>query len=113
MDGGLDGSAWLFHRRIIFNPDSSVFLYNDISITNLELPFPDGASTVTMLLPTDSGGYIPDIHGDFIRVNWKAQLVTPLPYRSIDNAISFELSYYLAYGRIHYVSEWSGVQQFH
>jgi len=39
--------------------------YRSISSTNGELTFPDEASTTTKMVPTDDGGHIPAIYGEF------------------------------------------------
>jgi hypothetical protein len=60
------------------------------------------------MLPTDDGGHIPAIYGDFIEVFRNAKAETLPPHRSIDHAINLETSYNLPYGRIYNISELDG-----
>ena len=52
------------------------------------------------MVPTDDGGHIPAIYGDFVEVNSKAKTEAHPPHRSIDHAIDLEPGYKLPYGRI-------------
>jgi hypothetical protein len=52
------------------------------------------------MVPTDDGGHIPAIYGDFVEVISKAKTEALPPHRSIDHAIDLEPGYNLPYGRI-------------
>jgi hypothetical protein len=52
------------------------------------------------MVPTDDGGHILAIYGDFVEVISKAKAEALPPHRSIDQAIDFEPGYNLPYGRI-------------
>jgi hypothetical protein len=52
------------------------------------------------MVPTDNGGQIPAIYGDFMEVFSKAKAEILPPHWSIDHAINFEPRYDLPYGRI-------------
>jgi len=56
------------------------------------------------VVPTDDGGLIPAIYGEFVEVFSKAA-ETLAPHGSIDHAIDLELGYNLPYGRI--TIDWS------
>jgi hypothetical protein len=56
-------------------------------------------------VPTDDGGRIPAIYGDFVEVFSKAKAETLPPHRSTDHAIDLEPGYNLPYGRIYNLSE--------
>jgi hypothetical protein len=60
--------------------------------------FADGAGTTTKMVPTDNGGLIPAIYGDFVEAFSKAKAETLPPHRSI--AIDLEPGYSLPYVRI-------------
>jgi len=51
------------------------------------------------MVPTDDGGHIPAIHGDFVEVFCKEAKTLP-PHQSIDHAIDLEPGYNFPYGRI-------------
>jgi hypothetical protein len=51
------------------------------------------------MVPTDDGGHIPAIHGDFVEVFCKEVKIFPL-HLSIEHAIDLEPGYNLPYGRI-------------
>jgi len=53
------------------------------------------------MVPTDDGGHIPAICGEFVEAFSKAKLETLLPHRSTDHAIDLEPSYNLPNGRIY------------
>jgi len=57
------------------------------------------------MVPTDDGGYIPAIYGDFVEVFSKTKAETLPPHRSTDHAIDLEPGYNLPYGRIYNLSE--------
>jgi len=79
--------------------------YRSISRTNWQLTFADGAGTTTKMVPTDDGGHIVAIYGDFVEVFSKTKAETLPPHRWIDHAIASEPSYNLPYGRIYNLSE--------
>jgi hypothetical protein len=56
-------------------------------------------------VPTDDGGHIPAIYGDFVEVFSNAKAETLPPHRSTDHSIDLEPGYYLPYGRIYNLSE--------
>ena len=51
------------------------------------------------MVPTQDGGHIPAIYGEFVEVLGK-EAETLVPHRSIDHAIDLEPGYNLPYGRI-------------
>jgi len=51
------------------------------------------------MVPTDDGGHIPAIYGEFVEV-FSKEAETLVPHRSIDHAIDLEPGYNLPYGRI-------------
>jgi len=51
------------------------------------------------MVPTDDGGHIPAIYGDFVEV-FSKEPETLAPHRLIDHAIDLQLGYNLLYGRI-------------
>jgi hypothetical protein len=57
------------------------------------------------MVPTDEGGHIPAIYGEFVEVFSKDMAETLPPYRSTNHAIYLEPSYNLSYGRIYNLSE--------
>jgi hypothetical protein len=57
------------------------------------------------MVPTDDGGHIPAIYGDFVKVLSKTNVETLAPHRSTDHAIDFEPSYNLPYWDIYNLSE--------
>jgi len=59
------------------------------------------------MVPTDDGGHIPAIYGDFVEVISKAK-AEALPPHSIDHAIDLEPGYNLPFGRIYNFSEFGG-----
>ena len=67
--------------------------------------FADGAGTTTKMVPTDDGGHIPAIYGDFVDVFRKTKAETLPPHRSTDDAIDLEPGYNLPYERIYNLSE--------
>jgi hypothetical protein len=73
--------------------------YRSIYIMNWELMFADGAGTTTKMVPTDDGGHIPAIHGDFVEVFSNEAKTLPQD-RSIVHAIDSEPGYTLPYGQI-------------
>jgi hypothetical protein len=60
------------------------------------------------MVPTDDGGRIPAIYGDFVDAISKAKAEALPPRRSIDHAIDLEHGYNLPYGRIYNFSELGG-----
>jgi len=58
------------------------------------------------MVPTDDGGHIPAIYGEFVEV-FSKEAETLAPHRSIDHAIDLEPGYNLPYGRIYNLSELS------
>jgi len=66
---------------------SSLPLHIYIYITNLELAFADGAGTKTKTVPTDDGGHIRAIYGDFVEIFSEAKANTLPQHRSTDHAI--------------------------
>ena len=60
--------------------------------------FADGASTMTKIVPTHDGGYIPATYGEFVEVFRKEKAETLPPHQLI--AINLEPGYNLPYGRI-------------
>jgi len=66
---------------------------------------PDGASTTTKTVPTDDGGHIPAIYGDFLEVFIYGKAETLPPHRSTDHAIDLVHGYNLPYGRIYNLSQ--------
>jgi len=60
---------------------------------------------MTKTVPTDDGGCIPAIYGDFVEVFRKSQGVTLPPHRSTDHAIDLEPGYNSPTGRIYNTSE--------
>jgi hypothetical protein len=60
---------------------------------------------MTKTVPTDDGGHIPAIYGDFVEVFSKSKAETLPPHRSTDHAIDLEPGYNLPYGRIYNPSE--------
>jgi hypothetical protein len=61
--------------------------------------FADGAGTTTKIVPTDNGGHIPAIYGQFVEV-FSKKTETLAPHRSIDHAIALEPGFNLPCGRI-------------
>jgi len=57
------------------------------------------------MVPTDDGGHIPAIYGEFVEVFSKTKAETLPPHRSTDHAIDLEPGYNLPYGRIYNLSE--------
>jgi hypothetical protein len=57
------------------------------------------------MVPTDDGGHIPAIYGDFVEVLSKTKVETLPPHRSADHAISLEPGNNLPYGRIYNLLE--------
>jgi len=57
------------------------------------------------MVPTDDGGHIPAIYGDFVEVFSETKAETLPPHRSTDHAIDLEPGYNLPYGRIYNLSE--------
>jgi hypothetical protein len=57
------------------------------------------------MVPSDDGGHVPAIYGDFVEVFSKTKTETLPPHRSTDHAIDFEPGYNLPYGRIYNLSE--------
>jgi len=57
------------------------------------------------MVPTDDGGHILAIYGDFMEVFSKAKAETLSPHPPIEHAIDLEPGYNLPYGRI--PIEWS------
>ena len=55
-------------------------------------------------MPTDDGGHIPALYGEFVAV-FTNEPETLVPHRSIDHAIDLERSYNLPFGRIYNFSE--------
>jgi len=51
------------------------------------------------MMPTDDGGLIPAIYGDFVEVSATKAETLP-PHLSIDHVIDLEPGYNLPYGRI-------------
>jgi len=51
-------------------------------------------------MPTDNGGLIYAIYGEFMEVFSKAKVKTLPPHQSTDHAIDLEPGYNLPYGRI-------------
>jgi len=72
---------------------------------NWELTFADGAGTTTKMVPTDYGGHIPALYGDFVEVLSKYMAETLPPHQSTDHAIDLEPGNNLPYGRIYNLSE--------
>jgi hypothetical protein len=56
------------------------------------------------MVPTDDGGHIPAIYGEFVE-GFSKEAETLAPHRSIDHAIDLEPGYNLPYWRI--TVEWS------
>jgi hypothetical protein len=61
--------------------------------------FADGAGTTTKIVPTDNGGHIPAIYGEFVEV-FSNKTETLAPHWSIDHAIDLDPGFNLPYGRI-------------
>jgi len=82
--------------------------YYSISSTNSEVAFADGASTSTIMVPTDNGELIliPAVYGDFVEVFCTAHTETLRPYLSIDHAIDLVAGYNLPYGWITICRSW-------
>jgi len=59
------------------------------------------------MLPTDDGGHIPAIYGEFVEVFGK-EAETLVPHPSIDHAIDLEPGYNLPFGRIYSILELGG-----
>jgi hypothetical protein len=57
------------------------------------------------MVPTDDGGHIPAIYGEFVEVISK-EAEALAPHRSIE--INLEPGYNMPYGRIYNFSEWGG-----
>jgi len=57
------------------------------------------------MVPTDDGGHIPAIYGDFVEVFSKTKAETLPQHRSTYHAIDLEPGYNLPYGRIYNLSE--------
>jgi len=57
------------------------------------------------MVPTDDGGHIPPIYGDFVEVFSETKAETLPPHRSINHAIDLEPGYNLPYCRIYNLSE--------
>jgi len=57
------------------------------------------------MVPTDDGGHIPAIYGEFVEVFSKDKAETLPPHRSTDHAIDLEPGYHLPYGRMYNPSE--------
>jgi len=55
----------------------------------------DGGGTTTLMVPTDDGGHIPAIYGEFVEVFSQDQVETLPPHRSTDHAIDLEPGYNL------------------
>jgi len=89
--------------RIVVNCFKSWLLdipsYRSIYIINYELPFADGAGTITQMVPTDDGGHIPAIYGDLLESFSKDAKTLQLHW-SIEHAIDLEPGYQLPYGWI-------------
>jgi hypothetical protein len=62
--------------------------------------FADGVGATTKMGPTDDGGHIPAIYGDFVEVVSKTKVEQLPQHRSTDHAIDLEPGYNLPYGRI-------------
>jgi hypothetical protein len=56
-------------------------------------------------VPTDDGGHIPAIYGEFMEDFRKAKPETLPPHRSTDHAVDLEPGYHLRYGRSYNLSE--------
>jgi hypothetical protein len=61
--------------------------------------FANGAGTTTKIVPTDDGGHIPAIYGEFVEV-FNKEAETVAPHLSFDHAIDLESGYNLQYERI-------------
>jgi len=71
-----------------------------IYITNSEQTLADGVGTTTKIMPTDDGGHILEIYGDFVEVFSKTMAETLPLHRSTDHAIDLEPGYIMQNGRI-------------
>jgi hypothetical protein len=60
---------------------------------------------MTKMVPTDNGGHLPAIYGDFVEVFIKTQAETLPPHRSTNHAINLEPGYNLPDGGIYNLSE--------
>jgi len=57
------------------------------------------------MVPSDDGGHIPAIYGDFVQVFTKTKAETLPPPRSNDHALDLEPGYNLPYGQIYNLLE--------